>query len=116
MSETSRGSRGSSPYSHSFPRPPRTHQLHSRLHPFRSTLMSRLAVALVILVAASPVSAADPSVPETNLVFRHATIHDGTGKPPVTGDVHVKGDKIAAVGKIGKINGATEIDATGLVL
>ena len=84
--------------------------------PFRSTLMSRLAVALVILVAASPVSAAEPNVPETNLVFRNATIYDGTGKPPVTGDVHVKGDKIAAVGKIGKIDGATEIDATGLVL
>ena len=78
--------------------------------------MPRLAVALVVLALAHQFSPPSPVTPETNLVFRHATIHDGTGKPPVTGDVHVKGDKIAAVGKIGKINGATEIDATGLVL
>jgi N-acyl-D-amino-acid deacylase len=72
--------------------------------------MSRLAVALVALAAGSSVFAAEPKAPETNIVFRNATIHDGSGKPAVKGDVHVKGDKIEAVGTVGKINGATEID------
>lgn len=53
---------------------------------------------------------------DTNLVFRNATIYDGSGKPGFKGDVHVKGDRIAAVGEVGKIEGATEIDAAGLVI
>jgi len=78
--------------------------------------MSRLACLIVALVFGSFASAVEPKTPETNIVFRNATIHDGARKPPVKGDVHVKGDRIAAVGKAGKIDGATEIDATGLVL
>ena len=62
----------------------------------------RTFIALALFAAISfPASAAEPKVPETNVVFRNATIHDGTGKPPVKGDVHIKGDKIAAVGKVG---------------
>jgi N-acyl-D-aspartate/D-glutamate deacylase len=78
--------------------------------------MSRRIAVLVALLTAPTLTAAEPKVPDTNVVFRNATIHDGTGKPAVKGDVHVKGDKIAAVGKLGKIDGATEIDATGLVV
>jgi N-acyl-D-amino-acid deacylase len=73
-----------------------------------------IALTLFAVVTASA-SAAEPKVPETNVVFRNATIHDGSGKLPVKGDVYVKGDKIAAVGKVGKIEGATEIDASGLI-
>lgn len=58
-------------------------------------------------------TAAEPS---TNIVFRAATIYDGTGGKPVTGDVHIKGEKIAAVGKVGKVEGATEVNAEGLVV
>ena len=77
----------------------------------------RTFIALALFAAITfPAFAAEPKAPETNVVFRNATIHDGTGKPPVKGDVHVKGDKIAAVGKVGKIDGATEIDATGLIV
>ena len=74
--------------------------------------MVRAAMAVACLVL--PLRAVgDDKAPDTNVVFRNATIHDGTGKPPVKGDVHVKGDRIAAVGKVGKVEGATEIDATG---
>jgi N-acyl-D-aspartate/D-glutamate deacylase len=70
--------------------------------------------ALLALSLSVPV--AQPKAPATNLVFRNATIYDGSGKTPVKGDVHVKGDRIAAVGTVGKIEGATEIDAAGLVI
>ncbi len=60
--------------------------------------------------------AAEPKAPDTEFVFRNATIHDGGGKPAVKGDVHVKGDKIVAVGKVGKVPGAAEIDAAGLMI
>ena len=70
------------------------------------------------LLAAIPTPAlpADPKPPETNLVFRNATLYDGTGQPGVKGDLHVKGDRIVAVGTVGKVEGATEIDAAGLVI
>jgi len=72
---------------------------------------------LTVLVVASAVHLGAPAEPATtNLVFRNATIHDGSGKPGIKGDVHVKGDKIAAVGQIGKVEGATEVDAAGLVI
>jgi len=59
---------------------------------------------------------ADPKVPDTNVVIRNATIHDGSGEKPTVGDVHIAGDRIKAVGKVGKIDGAKEIDGTGLVV
>jgi len=78
--------------------------------------MPRILAVLVALFLCPILTAAEPKAPDTNIVFRNATIYDGTGKPPVKGDVHIAGDKIAAVGKVGKIDGATEIDASGLVI
>jgi len=72
--------------------------------------------ALVALAAPLSASAAEPKVPDTNTVFRNATLYDGTGTPPVKGDLHIRGDRIAAVGAVGKIEGAKEIDAAGLVI
>jgi N-acyl-D-aspartate/D-glutamate deacylase len=74
------------------------------------------AVALLALAVPLSAVAAEPKAPDTNVVFRNATLHDGTGKPPVKGDLHVKGDRIVAVGTVGKVEGATEIDADGLVV
>src|SRR5262249_24453866 len=86
-------------------------------HRWRSPMpRARLLAVLVASTFGSFVHAAEPKAPDKNLVFRNATIYDGTGNPPVKGDVHVKGDKIAAVGKVGKIEGAAEIDASKLVI
>jgi N-acyl-D-amino-acid deacylase len=73
----------------------------------------RCHALLALMFFAPLVGAAEP---DTNIVFRSATIYDGTGAKPVVGDVHVKGDKIAAVGKVGKIEGAREVNADGLVI
>jgi N-acyl-D-amino-acid deacylase len=52
---------------------------------------------------------------DADLVIRGGTIVDGTGAPPVEGDVAIRGDRIAAVGRFGG-RGADEIDARGLVV
>lgn len=50
-----------------------------------------------------------------DLVIRNGTIVDGTGLPKYRGDVGVKGDRIAAIGRIAE-RGKEEIDATGQVV
>jgi len=56
----------------------------------------------------APVDGAD-------LVIRNATVIDGTGAPRYRGDVAIRGDRLLAVGQVGAMPGALEIDATGLV-
>lgn len=67
-------------------------------------------LALFALVALPAFAQADDTV------FRNATIYDGSGGKPFVGDVHISGDKITAVGKVGKIAGAKEVNAEGLVV
>lgn len=68
------------------------------------------------LALCAPVGAAEPKAPDTNVVFRNATIYDGTGGKPFTGSVHIKGDRIIAVGKLGDVPGAKEVNADGLAI
>jgi N-acyl-D-amino-acid deacylase len=51
-----------------------------------------------------------------DVVVRNGVIYDGTGGDPITGDVAINGDTIAAVGAIGDAAGRTEIDAKGLAV
>lgn len=49
-----------------------------------------------------------------DLVFREATVVDGSGAPGFVADVAVTGDRLVAVGEVGA--GRREVDARGLVL
>ncbi len=51
-----------------------------------------------------------------DLVLRHGKIVDGTGNPWFYADLAVKGDKIAALGKIAANAGKRELDVKGLVV
>ncbi len=53
---------------------------------------------------------------ETHIVFRNATIYDGSGGSPITGDVHVRGERIVAVGQVADAAGAQVVDAKGLII
>ncbi|HVM95039.1 MAG TPA: amidohydrolase family protein [Candidatus Acidoferrales bacterium] len=53
---------------------------------------------------------------ECDLILRHATVVDGSGAEPVTGDVAVDGGSIRAVGSLGDLKGANEVDCTGKVV
>ena len=70
------------------------------------------AVCLALLVSCANLSAAD----SYDLLIRNGTIYDGSGKIPTTGDLAVKGDKIAAVGRLADAKGKTELDAKGLAV
>jgi N-acyl-D-amino-acid deacylase len=49
-------------------------------------------------------------------ILRGATIYDGTGGRPITGDVALDGDRITAIGRALRIAGASEVDLRGLAL
>lgn len=49
-------------------------------------------------------------------IIRNGTIYDGSGSPPITGDVAINGETIAAVGNLGDARGRQEIDASGLAV
>ncbi|HYH65404.1 MAG TPA: amidohydrolase family protein, partial [Urbifossiella sp.] len=82
--------------------------------------MSRLTAFISVAISATfaatlpPHGGAATQAPDTNVVLRGATVFDGTGSPGVKADVHLKGDRVAAVGALGKIDGATVVDAAGL--
>ena len=72
-------------------------------------MKSFLLIALILF--ACPALASD-----YDLIIRNGTIYDGSGKPPVTGDVAVDGDRIARVGDLGGAKGREEIDVNGMAV
>lgn len=51
-----------------------------------------------------------------DLVLRGGSVLDGTGRPAVTADVAIAGDRIVAVDRVPRGGGAEEIDVAGLVV
>ncbi len=71
-----------------------------------------VAASAVILFAVAACGAPQ----EYDVVIRNGTIYDGSGGAPYQGDVGIEGDRIAAVGNLGRAVGTTEIDAAGLAV
>jgi N-acyl-D-amino-acid deacylase len=53
---------------------------------------------------------------EYDLIIRNGTIYDGSGRPPVTGDIALNGEAIAAIGQLRSARGRAELDAQGLAV
>jgi len=51
-----------------------------------------------------------------DVIIRHGRIIDGSGNPWVSGDVGLRGNRIAAIGQLGGAHAKREIDASGLVV
>ena len=73
--------------------------------------MSR-SLVLAFAVALGACSA----TPDVDVVLRGGTLYDGSGGAGVVGDVAIDGDSIVALGDIGGLTGAEEIDVTGLAV
>ncbi len=67
-----------------------------------------------MLLVAAPV-AARPAAPPYDLIIRGGTLYDGSGAPPVTGDVAIRGDRIVAVGRV-EGSAKREISARGMAV
>jgi N-acyl-D-amino-acid deacylase len=67
-----------------------------------------LAALLLVPAAADPV--------EADVVLRGASLYDGSGAPPVVGDLAIKGDRIVGVGKFDVAGKPRMLDCTGLII
>jgi dihydroorotase/N-acyl-D-amino-acid deacylase len=56
------------------------------------------------------------SAPDYDVVIRNGRIIDGSGNPWVSGDLAIRGDRVAALGKIDGSRAKRVIDAKGLVI
>jgi len=78
----------------------------------------RMAAAIGLIVASLAFGsgfAAGPA-PAYDLLLRGGRVIDGTGNPWIAADVAVKGDRIAAVGRIDSASARRTIDVKGLVV
>ena len=53
---------------------------------------------------------------ESGLLIRDGLLYDGSGRPPVAGDIAVNGETIAAIGRLQGARGQVELDAQGLAV
>src|SRR5664280_2164773 len=53
---------------------------------------------------------------EYDLLIRNGMIYDGSGRPPVAGDIAVSGQAIAAIGQLRGSRGRVELDARGFAV
>jgi N-acyl-D-amino-acid deacylase len=72
-------------------------------------LVAPLALALTTLSGCQPTARYD-------LILRGGTVYDGTGSPGIVGDVAISGDRVAAVGDLGRAKGDAEIEVEGLAV
>lgn len=68
------------------------------------------------LVAVALLSLAGCARQTYDAVLRGGTIYDGSGGPPRVADLAIQGDRIAAIGDLGRARGQLEIDARGLAV
>lgn len=74
-------------------------------------LLIRLLLACALLASA----AAQSSTPY-DLIIRHGHIIDGAGNPWYSADIGVRGDRITAIGDLGRATAKRTIEASGLVV
>src|SRR5690348_3679617 len=79
--------------------------------------MKRVSAWIGVIASALPLSCiAAVAGPEYDIVIKGGTIYDGTGSAPYVGDVGIRGDRIAYVGKQRTLQAERTIEAHGLAV
>jgi len=88
------------------------------LPPLRGTLSTVALIDRAAAPADTRKSATSTHAERTDydVIIRNGRIIDGSGNPWVSGDLAIRGDRIAAIGRLSGARGKREIDASGLVI
>lgn len=81
----------------------------------KSKLGRVLPMAVVVAVWTIACGRSEPAAPY-DVILRGGTIYDGSGAPPMVGDIGLTGDSIAALGDLEDATAVLEIDARGLAV
>ena len=76
--------------------------------------MARLLVVVALCLVG--VGARAASGPSYDVVIRNGHVVDGTGSPWYSADIAIKDGRIAAIGRLGKVDAKQVIDAHGMVV
>lgn len=84
----------------------------------RSITIRLLAVVFVTLAACTPQQRGAPGAgaPDYDFVITNGVIYDGSGGAPYSGDIAIKGDRIAAIGDFDHASSTNVIDAGGMAV
>ena len=86
----------------------------------KPTTVARLVTtAVLMLVSLTPATWAQSSSDKEaqfDIIIRNGHILDGSGNPWYAADIGIKGDRIAAIGKLDNVRAAKVIDATGRIV
>lgn len=82
----------------------------------KRALACLLAVCLLPAPGFAQQGARRGAAPEYDVILRGGTIYDGSGGKPFTGDVALRGDRIAKIGDLGTARGKAEVDVRGLAV
>jgi N-acyl-D-amino-acid deacylase len=80
----------------------------------RKLLTLTLVATLSITAFAQVGSKSQPQ--SFDVIIKGGTVYDGTGRPPVRADVGIRGERIAAIGNLGRATAPTMVDAKGLAV
>ena len=84
---------------------------------FSAAVVCLLTVFPLATTYASWATSQDNNASESyDVIIRHGQVIDGSGNPWVSGDVGLRGDRIAAIGQLANAHATREIDASGLVV
>src|ERR1044071_3931414 len=75
-----------------------------------------LALVFVLSIAALAIPQQTGGVDVYDLIIMNGRIVDGSGNPWFYGDVGIRGDRIAKVGKVGPARAKRRIDARGMIV
>ena len=75
----------------------------------------QIATVLIVLCALIGVTISARAA-DFDIILRGGWIYDGSGRPPMVGDLGLKNDTIAAVGELGGRSARKEIDVSGLAV
>src|SRR5207248_8906907 len=90
---------------------------------YKTGMRANVCCVLLCLIAAAPAThpASQPTTkqaidPNHELIIRHGKVLDGAGNDWFYADILIRGERIAAVGKVEPRRGADEIDASELIV
>ena len=80
------------------------------------TRILRVFIAVAAAAMAALPATVGGQLPAYDLIIRNGRVVDGTGNPWFAADVAVRGDRIAAVGRLAGAKATREVDASGLIV